>query len=74
MSTRSTSFSAALGPGSGHARRPSVASRLSQAVSTSAAERGQAHHAAAGEQRIEEEIAEIKRYEVRVAKLLLLVG
>lgn len=70
MSTRSTSFSA-LGPG--HARRPSVASRLSQAVSVSGAERGQAHHAAVGEQRIEEEIAEIKRYEVRDARLPLVL-
>lgn len=46
-------------------RRPSISSRLSFAVST--AERGEAGEegpAPAGEQ-IEEEIAEIKRYEVR---------
>ncbi|MBE3049205.1 hypothetical protein IMZ48_43250 [Candidatus Bathyarchaeota archaeon] len=59
MSSRSTSFSAA---NPGHARRSSVASRLSHAVST--AERGEADHAAAGEQHIEEEIAKIRRYEV----------
>lgn len=48
-----------------HVRRPSVSSRLSFAVST--AERGEndegAPAAAAEHQRIEEEIAEIKRYE-----------
>lgn len=60
MTSRSTSFSS---PNPGHARRPSVASRLSYAVST--AERGEADPAAAGEQRIEEEIAKIRRYEVR---------
>ncbi|SPN99576.1 related to chloride channel [Cephalotrichum gorgonifer] len=58
MSSRSTSFSA---HNHGHARRPSVASRLSFAVS--AAEQGEADHTAPGEHRIEEEIAEIKRYE-----------
>ena len=60
--------STAMG-GVGHAglsvRRPSVSSRLSFAVST--AERGEhdegAPAAAAEHQRIEEEIAEIKRYE-----------
>ncbi|CAK7205168.1 glycerol ethanol, ferric requiring protein [Sporothrix eucalyptigena] len=73
MASRSSSFmsSAALG-GSVHAglsvRRPSVSSRRSFAVSaTSTAERGEngesAPAAVAEHQQIEEEIAEIKRYE-----------
>lgn len=69
MSTRSTSFSA---PSPGLARRSSVASRLSHAVST--AERGEADHVAAGAQRIEEEIAKIRRYEVCGSVLLLPQG
>lgn len=44
-----------------HPRRPSVSSRFSYAVST--AERGENRNAPANNQ-IEEEIAEIKRYEV----------
>ncbi|KAK3938790.1 chloride channel [Diplogelasinospora grovesii] len=58
--SRSTSFSAAPQP----VRRPSVSSRLSFAVST--AERGESGQNAPGiaaQQQIEEEIAEIKRYE-----------
>ncbi|KAI1491684.1 chloride channel [Biscogniauxia mediterranea] len=42
-------------------QRPSVSSRLSFAVST--AERGEGGHDGPGERQIEEEIAEIKRYE-----------
>ncbi|CAK7236526.1 glycerol ethanol, ferric requiring protein [Sporothrix bragantina] len=73
MASRSSSFlsATALG-GSGHGgpgvRRPSVSSRRSFAVSAvSTADRGEsgepAPAAAAEHQRIEEEIAEIKRYE-----------
>ncbi|XDG09053.1 hypothetical protein ABKA04_008668 [Annulohypoxylon sp. FPYF3050] len=59
MSSRTTSFSATHPQLS---RRPSVSSRLSIAVST--AERGEAtENNAPRERQIEEEIAEIKRYE-----------
>ncbi|KAH9908641.1 chloride channel protein [Xylariomycetidae sp. FL2044] len=57
MASRSTSFSVNR---SLHSRRPSVSSRLSFAVST--VERGEGGRAPA-EQQIEDEIAEIKRYE-----------
>lgn len=56
---RTPSFS--LHPGVA-VRRPSMASRLSFAVSN--AEEGEAAGAVPGEALIEEEIAEIKRYEV----------
>lgn len=58
MSAQSTSFSRNPGP----VRRPSISSRLSFAVST--AEQGEASVPPPGEVQIEEEIAEIKRYEV----------
>lgn len=58
MSAQSTSF----GRGSGSVRRPSISSRLSFAVST--AERGDAVLPTPGQVQIEDEIAEIKRYEV----------
>lgn len=63
-SSRSGSFTI-TNPISPRQRRPSVSSRLSFAVST--AERGdlQDEPGVAAEQQIEEEIAEIKRYEVR---------
>lgn len=60
MNARSSSFNRSpnLGP-----RRPSITSRLSFAVSN--AEQGEAGEAAGpAEAQIEEEIAEIKRYEV----------
>ncbi|KAG6088107.1 hypothetical protein E4U15_006756 [Claviceps sp. LM218 group G6] len=57
MSAQSTSF----GRGSGSVRRPSISSRLSFAVST--AERGDAVLPTPGQVQIEDEIAEIKRYE-----------
>lgn len=60
MSSRATSLSV----GRAHARRPSVSSRLSFAVST--VEQGEASNQnAPAERQIDEEIAEIKRYEVR---------
>jgi hypothetical protein len=62
--SRSSSFATV---GSVPVRRPSVSSRLSFAIST-AAERGEAQNGsgnAAEHNQIEEEIAEIKRYEVR---------
>lgn len=63
--SRSSSFAASVAPPS---RRPSASSRLSYAVSA-AAERGETNHGhghgnAAEHHQIEEEIAEIKRYEV----------
>ncbi|KAI0022306.1 chloride channel protein [Xylariomycetidae sp. FL0641] len=58
MTSRSTSYSAPTRPP--FSRHPSVGSRLSFAVST--VERGEADRAPA-ERQIEEEIAEIKRYE-----------
>lgn len=67
MSAQTTSISRTPGA----SRRPSISSRLSFAVSS--AEQGEAagpHRsttaAAAAEPQIDEEIAEIKRYEVRV--------
>ncbi len=61
MNSQSTTF--ARSPH--RARRPSLASRLSFAAST--AEHGEADAAASApaERQIQEEIAEIKRYEVR---------
>lgn len=58
MSARSTSFS--RNPGA--VRRSSISSRLSFAVST--VEQGEAAIPPPGQVQIEEEIAEIKRYEV----------
>ncbi|KAL7627346.1 glycerol ethanol, ferric requiring protein [Parahypoxylon ruwenzoriense] len=60
MSSRTTSFSVAARPQP--SRRPSVGSRLSFAVSTAEQGEGPGSNAHA-EQQIEEEIAEIKRYE-----------
>ncbi|KAK5998259.1 putative chloride channel protein [Cladobotryum mycophilum] len=60
MNSRSTSFNLAISPHP--SRRPSISSRLSFAVSN--AEQGEAGaDSAHGEGQIEEEIAEIKRYE-----------
>lgn len=58
MSAQSSSFSRNPGP----VRRSSIGSRLSFAVST--AEQGEAVAHPLGQVQIEEEIAEIKRYEV----------
>lgn len=62
--SRSTSFSTSVPPNQRAARRPSVSSRFSYAVSI--AEQGEAQTAqgAAAQHQIEEEIAQIKRYEV----------
>lgn len=60
MSRHSTSFS--RNPSA--VPRPSISSRLSSAVST--AEQGETAIPAPGQVQIEEEIAEIKRYEVRL--------
>ncbi|KAI6083796.1 chloride channel protein [Hypoxylon rubiginosum] len=60
MSSRATSFSVAR---SQLSRRPSVSSRLSFAVSSIEQGEGVAAANAPAEQQIEEEIAEIKRYE-----------
>ncbi|PKS09001.1 hypothetical protein jhhlp_003614 [Lomentospora prolificans] len=59
MSSRSTSFSSTLQRTA--TQRPSLSTRLSHAVSS--AERGQLYHTDASEPPVEEEIAEIKRYE-----------
>lgn len=61
MNVRQSSFSLAP-PGPGLERRPSVVSRLSSVFSNADQETGSAARTGAG--LIEEEIAEIKRYEV----------
>jgi len=45
-------------------RRPSISSRLSFAISTHSAEAGTGHEDIAGAQEHDEEIEEIRRYEV----------
>lgn len=67
MNPRSPSFSSGLMPGPTHVRRASsISSRLSSAVSIAEQGGGEASDNAPGQGLIEEEIAEIKRYEVRV--------
>lgn len=65
--SRSTSLSTIVPP----VRRPSVSSRLSFAVSN--AERGESQDGGgiAAQHQIEEEIAKIKRYEVRIVRSVL---